>query len=86
MTKDVLYYQLLEKVRNEGGFLSFEPKARPKVLLKDEERVRRATVASIFETADDSSPLRLVTNRFIVWDVYDYLDVGDIENLLHHLS
>jgi len=86
MTKDELYYQLLEKVRNEGGFLSFEPKAHPKVLLKDDENVRRAAVAAIFETADDSSPLRLITNRFTAWDVYDYLDVGDIENLLRCLN
>jgi hypothetical protein len=82
MAKDELYNQLLEKVQNEGGFLSFEPKERPSVLLRDEETNRRATVAAIFESADDSSPLRLVTNRFIAWDVYDYLDAEEIEHLL----
>ncbi len=85
MTKDELYNQLLEKVQNEGGFLSFEPKARPSVLLRDEETNRHATVAAIFETADDSSPLRLITNRFVAWDVYDYLDEENIEQILSHL-
>ena len=82
MTKSEAYSQLLDKVQQEGGFVSIEPKARPSVILKDEEKKRRATVAAIFEMADDSSPLRLVTNRFIAWDVYDYLDAENIEHIL----
>lgn len=82
MTKAEAYSQLLDKVQCEGGFVSIEPKARPSVQLKDEEINKRATVAAIFEMADDSSPLRLITNRFIAWDVYDYLDAENIERIL----
>lgn len=85
MTKEEAYSQLLDKVQCEGGFVSIEPKARPCVLLRDEGKNRRATVAAIFEMADDSSPLRLITNRFIAWDVYDYLDAEDIEHILSRL-
>ena len=39
-------------------------------------------VAAIFETADTTSPLRLIDTNFIVWDAYDYLDAEDIAYLL----
>ena len=39
-------------------------------------------VAAIFETADTTSPLRLIDTNFNVWDVYDYLDAEDMERIL----
>lgn len=79
MAKDKIYNQLLVKVQNEGGFLRIKPSKRPSVNLKGTDE--HVIVAAIFETADDSSPLRLVTNRFNSWDVYDYLYAEDIAYL-----
>lgn len=85
MTKEEAYSQLLDKVQCEGGFVSIEPKARPSVLLRDKGKNRHATVAAIFEMADDSSPLHFIDTNFHAWDVYDYLDEGDIEHILSRL-
>ena len=81
MTKYEIYNQLLDKVQQAGGFLRIKPTERPCVLLRGEKTDRHVIVAALFVSNDDSSPLRLVTNRFTAWDVYDYLDAGDIEHL-----
>jgi hypothetical protein len=81
MEKDEIYNQLLDKVQQAGGFLRIKPMERPCVLLRGEKTDRHVIVAALFVSNDDSSPLRLVTNRFTAWDVYDYLDAEDIEHL-----
>ena len=81
MAKDEIYNQLLDKVQQAGGFLRIKPIERPCVLLRGEKTDRHVIVAALFVSNDDSSPLRLVTNRFTAWDVYDYLDAEDIEHL-----
>lgn len=86
MTKDALYNQLLNKVKQAGGFLRTKPMERPCVLLRGKKVDRHVLVAALFVSDDDSSPLRLVTNRFAAKDVYDNLDAEDIERLLNHLS
>ena len=55
------------------------------ILLRGEKTDRHVIVAALFVSNDDSSPLRLVTNRFTAWDVYDYLDAEDIEHLLNRI-
>ena len=80
MTKDEIYNQLLDKVQQAGGFVRIKLLKRPSVALKGTDE--RVIVAAIFETRDESSPLRLITNRFIAWDVYDYLDAEDMEHIL----
>ena len=82
MTKNELYNQLLDKVQRAGGFVHIKPMKRPSVLLRGKKVDRHVIVAAIFETADDSSPLRLVTNRFAAYDVDDYLNAEDIERIL----
>ena len=85
MTKEEAYSQLLDKVQCEGGFARIKPIKRPRVLLRGEKTDRHVIVAAVFEMADESSPLRLVTNRFTAWDVDDYLNAEDIERILSSL-
>ena len=85
MAKDEIYNQLLDKVQQAGGFLRTKPMERPCVLLRGKKTDRHVLVAALFVSADDSSPLRIVTNRFTAWDVYDYLDTEDIEHILSRL-
>ena len=85
MTKNEAYNALLERVQRAGGYISFGAKERP-VVVTSEGRRKHITVAALFESADESSPLKLINNRFIAWDVDDYLEAYDIEHLLNRLS
>ena len=85
MEKYVAYNQLLEKVQQAGGFLRIKPMERPCVLLRGKKTDRHVIVAALFVSDDESSPLRLVTNRFTAWDVDDYLNAEDIEHLLNRI-
>ena len=62
----------------EGGYLKIEKNWRPAVGIE----MIYVMVAAIFETADTTSPLRLIDTNFNVWDVYDYLDAEDMEYIL----
>lgn len=79
MTKYDLYSKLTDKVQHEGGYISF-PGLNVKTVEKEE-----LTVCAIFEGTDESSPLRFVTDKFIAYDVYDYLSAKEIKNLLSNL-
>lgn len=85
MTKNEAYNALLERVQREGGYVSFGAKERP-VVVTNEGRRKHITVAAIFESADESSPLKLINSRFNAWDVDDYLPAYCIEHLLNRLS
>lgn len=85
MAKDKIYNQLLDKVQQAGGFVRIKPMERPSVLLRGEKTDRHVIVAALFVSDDDSSPLRLVTNRFTAWDVHDYLNAEDIEHVMSRL-
>lgn len=85
MTKKEAYNALLERVQRAGGYISFDTKERP-VVVTNEGRRKRITVAAIFESADESSPLKLINNRFNTWDVDDYFEACDIECLLNRLN
>ena len=78
MEKDEIYNQLLDKVQAEGGYLKIEKNWLPAVGIE----MIYVMVAAIFETADTTSPLRLIDTNFNVWDVYDYLDAEDMEYIL----
>ena len=86
MTKNEAYNALLERVQRAGGYISFGANERPVVVAASEGRRKHVTVAALFESADESSPLKLINNRFNTWDVDDYLEAYDIEHLLNRLS
>lgn len=81
MTKNEAYNALLERVQRAGGYIKFGEDERP-VIVKNE----RIIVAALFESADDSSPLKLINSRFSAFDVDDYFEGYDIEFLLNILS
>lgn len=83
MKKLDLYNQMLEKVQKAGGYVAIPKKARPIVKTIDDVQV---SVAAIFEGTDDSSPLKLITDKFIAYDVYDYLCTGELEHLLTRIN
>lgn len=85
MTKDEAYNTLLERVQRAGGYIKFGVKERP-VVVANEGRHKHIIVAALFESADECSPLKLISNSFITWDVDDYFEASDIECLLNHLS
>ena len=78
MTKDEAYNTLLAKVQAAGGYIRIDEDSRPAVVI--EEKI--IGVAAIFETADDSSPLRLIDTDLHAWDIYDYLDEEDIGHIM----
>ena len=80
MTKNEAYNALLERVQRAGGYIKFGEDERP--VIKNEHII----VAALFESADDSSPLKLIDSRFIAFDVDDYFDGYDIEFLLNILN
>lgn len=67
MTKDELYNMLLGNVQQEGGYvrLGFQP-----ILVTNDGM--SIYVAAIFESCDDSSPLKVIDKDFNVFDVDDY--------------
>lgn len=80
--KNELYNELLNKVQSKGGFVRIKTFDRPCVHLNGEKTDKHVIVAALFASGDDSSPLKLITNRFTAWDVDDYLDETDIGKLL----
>jgi hypothetical protein len=85
MTKHEAYNALLERVQRAGGYIKFGEKERP-VVLTNEIRRKHIIVAALFESANESSPLKLINSSFNTWDVDDYFETPDIEYLLHRLS
>ena len=67
MKKDEIYNKLLEKVQREGGYSKISP---VNVKTIDGEEL---VVCAVFEGTDESSPLKLITNEFITYDIHDYL-------------
>jgi hypothetical protein len=85
MDKNKAYNKLLEMVQQAGGFVSFKPSERPCVLLNGDGTKRHVLAAAVFESADESSPLKLITTRFSSWDVDDYLSAEDIECIVSRI-
>ena len=85
MEKNETYNKLLEQVQHAGGFISFKSNGRPLVLLNGDGTKRHVFVAAVYESADESSPLKLVTTRFSSWDVDDYLSAEDIECIVSRI-
>jgi len=81
MAKNEVYNALLKKVEQAGGYIAFKPSERPCVMLNGDAH-RHTLAAAVFIGNDESSPLKLISNRFTAWDIDDYLNVEDIEHLL----
>ena len=77
MTKDELYNQLLEKVQQAGGYVGF--KQRPLLVSNYGDSMY---IAAIFESCDDSSPLKVIDKDFIAFDLNDYFSENDISWLI----
>lgn len=80
MAKNEVYNALLEKVRQYGGYVITND--IPIVEIVVNNKCMHLYARAIFESADDSSPLKLITIGYQCWDVYDYLNAEDIEHLL----
>ena len=85
MTKNETYNALFEKVQREGGYIAIKPIKRPCVMLNGDGVHRHTTVAALFIGNDESSPLKLISTRFVAWDIDDYLSAEDIEHILSRL-
>lgn len=81
MTKNEVYNQLLEKVQQAGGYLKIEK--RPLLNTNDGKQIY---AAAIFESTDDSSPLKVIDDKFNVWDIDDYITTNDISWLLVYIN
>ena len=82
--KNEVYYALLDRVQNAGGYILINQSKRPTFAI-EHDYVEGATkdieVKSLVEIADDSSPLRFIGNDDEMYDVDDYLDKDDITEL-----
>jgi len=85
MTKNEAYNALFEKVQREGGYAAIKANERPCVILNGDGVHRNTTVAALFIGNDESSPLKLISTRFVAWDIDDYLSAEDIEHILSRL-
>lgn len=79
MTKDELYNQLLDKVKQAGGYVKFD--FNP-MLITNEDEGRSVYIAAIFETCNDSSPLKVIDKDFNAFDLDDYFGEDDISWLI----
>lgn len=86
MEKYVAYNQLLDKVQQAGGYVAIAASERPCVMLNGDGAHRHTLAAAIFIGNDESSPLKLISNRFTAWDIDDYLNAEDIEHLLNRIK
>lgn len=77
MTKNELYNQLLEKIQRAGGYVKFG--FHPVLITNDG---RSIYIAAIFESCDDSSPLKVIDKDFNVFDLDDYFAENDISWLI----
>lgn len=77
MTKDELYNQLLDKVQRAGGYVKF---GFHSMLVTNEGRC--IYIAAIFESCDDSSPLKVIDQDFNIFDLDDYFGENDISWLI----
>ena len=85
MTKNEVYNALLEKVRQYGGYVTTNEDNIPIVEIVVNNKCVHLYARAIFESADDSSPLKLITSGYQCWDVYDYLNAEEIEHLLSNI-
>lgn len=77
MTKDELYNQLLDKVKQAGGYVKF---GFHPVLITN--KGRSVYIAAIFESSYDSSPLKVIDKDFNAFDLVDYFGEDDISWLI----
>lgn len=77
MTKDEIYNMLLGNVQHAGGYVKFG--FNPMLVTNDG---RSIYVAAIFESRDDSSPLKVIDKDFNVFDLDDYFGEDDISWLI----
>ena len=77
MTKDELYNMLLGNVQQAGGYVKFS--FHPILVTNDGISTY---IAAIFESCDDSSPLKVIDKYFNVFDLYDYFGEDDISWLI----
>jgi hypothetical protein len=82
MTKEESYNALFEKVQQAGGYVAIAASERPRVMLTGDGVHHHTLAAAVFIGNDDSSPLKLISNRFTAWDIDDYLNADDIEQLI----
>lgn len=82
MTKNEVYNALLEKVQQAGGYM-VTPKKRIPSFKTNEGFV--IGVAAIYESADDSSPLKVIDTQFHSYDLEDYINAEDMEYLFNQL-
>ena len=75
MERNNLYNQLLEKVQQVGGYVAMAKSFKSK-----EGFV--ICVCAIYESADDSSPLKVIDSKFHAYDLEDYLETESIEYLV----
>lgn len=80
MAKNEIYNQLLEKVQQAGGYVKFD--VRPLLITNDGKQI---SAAAIFESTDDSSPLKVINDKFNVLDIDDYNTTNDISWLLTYV-
>lgn len=83
--KDAAYGALCSIVDHEGGYLVIkEPNQRPLLLVEnddveaDGEPTRMVKVKSLYQSDDESSPLKFIDENDESWDVDDYLDQAQI--------
>ena len=77
MARNNNYNALLKKVQEKGGYAVIKPN-RPALKTKEGFVI---WVAAIYESADDSSPLKAIDTIFHSYDVEDYLTDSDIKYL-----
>lgn len=77
-----MYNVLLEKVQQSGGYVRTNEDNTPIVV---NSKGVHLYAHAIFESADDSSPLKLITSGYHCWDIYDYFNAEDIEFLLSRI-
>ena len=77
MAKNELYNQLLDKVRQAGGYVKFG--FHPMLITNDG---RSIYIAAIFESCEDSSPLKVIDKDFDVFNLDDYFEENDISWLI----
>lgn len=85
MAKNEVYNALLEKVRQYGGYVTTNEDNTPIVAIVVNNKDVHLYARAIFESADDSSPLKLITTGYHCWDIYDYLNAEEIEHLLSRI-
>lgn len=83
--KDAAYGELCSIVDHEGGYLVIrEPKERPLLLIEnddveaDGEPNKMVKVKSLYQSDDESSPLKFIDENDESWDVDDFLTQAQI--------